>query len=156
MGDSASEIEARYLGMVPGARAPKLKPDGAPAGPKRRGKKPQRWSVRQVCEKCSAAPVVYLALLEMARERGSRVVTPTRDTLSERTGIVRKPTISAALSALAEARWIRRDLVPVSVGSRTAARLLRITVITVSNAERSLRRDSHSNAERSLRRESRK
>lgn len=129
MGETAAEIEARYLGMVPGKRAPKPpKTDGAPAGgPKRRGRKPEPWTLRRVSEACWAAPTVYLALLEAAA--GASTCTPTRATLCDATGIRRLKTVSAALTVLESAGWIRRSHVPVTVGTKRAATLLRIRVL---------------------------
>ncbi len=65
----------------------------------------------------------------MAEERGSTMVTPTREDLSERTAIRRLPTITAALTALSEARWIRVQHVPVIQWGRRTATLLRILLL---------------------------
>jgi hypothetical protein len=48
--------------------------------------------------------------------------------LAEITGITREKTISTALSALEQAGWIERVHVPVTVGGKRTATLLRITL----------------------------
>lgn len=78
-------------------------------------------------KKCGGAPAVYLALVQMRDERGGGVITPTRAELCALTGITRLNTISAALTALHEAGWIRRKNVPDPTG-KTRNSLLRITV----------------------------
>ena len=87
-----------------------------------------QWTLRKVYAECRAAPVVWIALLDMATERGRAVVTPTRDVLVEATGITRLPTISAALTALESAGWIDRVHVPVYEGGRQTATTLRIII----------------------------
>lgn len=74
-------------------------------------------------------PSVYLALADLAAEVGARVVTPTREQLSQLTGIKKLDAISKALTALSKARWIHRIHVPVSSGGVQIATLLRIVLL---------------------------
>lgn len=91
----------------------------------RRSKPP--WTLAQVRTECSSAPTVWLALMDMAEERGSSVLTPTRQILSEATGIKKLATVSMALSALDRARWIDRVHIPSwQDGQRTT--LLRLVL----------------------------
>ncbi|TWT41091.1 hypothetical protein RAS1_37830 [Phycisphaerae bacterium RAS1] len=73
------------------------------------------------------AVAVWFALADMAEERKSAVVTPTRDELSQRSGANFK-SVSAALTLLESAGWIDRVHVPVKVGGRQTATLLRIAL----------------------------
>jgi hypothetical protein len=59
---------------------------------------------------------------------GKPIVTPTRATIGKAAGIDRAPTISRALTALEAAGWIDRVHVPVTVGGRQTATLLRIVL----------------------------
>jgi len=70
--------------------------------------------------------VVWLALTDLADARGSAVVTPTRGQLAALTGIRRHKSISQVLTTLEKAGWIDRMHVPVIVGGKRAATLLRI------------------------------
>jgi len=96
---------------------------------KRRQAKRRRkqWAAKRIHSKCKSAIAVQWALVEMADDRGSDVVTPTRKTLSARTGIKRLNTISEALTTLTRAGWIDRDLIPVGRG-KDQKRLLRLIV----------------------------
>ncbi|MBK9120701.1 MAG: hypothetical protein IPM18_14065 [Phycisphaerales bacterium] len=129
-------MQARYAKPRPEPATVKAVPKpatgarGRKAAPKpirARGRKTRRGTVRELHKACSAAPVVYLALLDLAGR--STVCTPTRETLSAATGIPRLKTISAALTALEKASWIRRAHVPVLVGSKRTATLLRIQIL---------------------------
>jgi len=51
----------------------------------------------QVYRSCPAAPAVWLALQDLAEQRGSLVVTPTRAHLMKLTGIRSAETVSRAL-----------------------------------------------------------
>lgn len=114
---------------------------------RRRGKP---WSLIRLHRECWAAPTVFLALVQLGNERGSPVVTPTREVLSALTGIRRLPTITAALTALDKANWIQRFIIPVGGGAehktmlrivihRSAHNTLGTGVHAVSNATRSTR-----------------
>ena len=92
---------------------------------KRRG--PQ-WTIGQVYGKRPSALAVWTALCDMADERGSSVLTPTRVQLAELTGIKRHKTISAALTTLEAAGWVDRVHVPVSEHGKRTATLLRIVL----------------------------
>ena len=90
-------------------------------------RRPKPWTLAQVRTECSSAPTVWLALMDMAEERGSSVLTPTRQILSEATGIKKHATVSMALSALERARWIDRVHIPSwQNGQRTT--LLRLVL----------------------------
>jgi hypothetical protein len=91
-------------------------------------KRKKQESLAALIARQRSAPTVWLALCDMADERGSRVVTPTREQLRELTGLNEK-TISAALTALEEVGWIDRVHKPVMVGQKRVATLLRITLI---------------------------
>jgi len=78
--------------------------------------------------KSHAASNVFGALEDMAAERGSPVITPTRQQLMDTTGVRKTATISAALTALEQAGWIDRVHVPVMVGSRQTATVLRVVL----------------------------
>ena len=92
--------------------------------PKRR---PKEWTLAKVRQTCPSAPAVWVALCDMAAERGSNLVTPTRESLAAATGIKKPGTISEALTALTKAQWIDRILVASSQnGLRTT--LLRIVL----------------------------
>ncbi|MFH0983387.1 MAG: helix-turn-helix domain-containing protein [Planctomycetota bacterium] len=86
------------------------------------------WPLADVYRASHAAPVVWLALLDLADKRGTPVVTPTREGLAKATGIDRHKSISRALTALEQAGWIDRRHVPVGKGGRQVATLLRIVL----------------------------
>lgn len=88
----------------------------------------QQWTIAQVYGKRPTALVVWTALCDMADERGSSVLTPTRAHLSGLTGITRHKTISAALTTLEKAGWVDRVHVPVSEHGKRTATLLRIVL----------------------------
>ncbi|MBK9118011.1 MAG: helix-turn-helix domain-containing protein [Phycisphaerales bacterium] len=128
MRETAAEIEARYLGMAPAGKASSKKVKPGRTGPKRRSRKVKCWTLAKVWATCPSAVAVWLALREIAAEKSSRVLTPTREMIAVRTGIERRPTISRALTTLENAGWIARAHVPVTVGTRRAATLLRIVL----------------------------
>ncbi len=72
-----------------------------------------------------AAPAVWIALCDMAREKASNFVTPTRAELAQRAGCNEK-TVSACLTTLEGAGWITRQHQPVVENSQQTATLLRI------------------------------
>jgi len=86
------------------------------------------WTLAKLVAECSSAPAVFLALCELAAERGSHVTTPTRAILSLRTGLSAE-TISKGLTALESAGWVSREHVPVKVGNVQTATLLRIVLL---------------------------
>ena len=49
--------------------------------------RPKQWSRAKLYQECRAAPVVWGVLEDMAYERGSPVITPTREQLTAATGI---------------------------------------------------------------------
>lgn len=81
----------------------------------------------------SSAPVVWLALEELAAKSGSSLVTPTRPQISEITGIKRKQTISAALTALVQGGWIERSHKLVTKVDGNLAKLTRIFLLRPRN-----------------------
>lgn len=89
----------------------------------------KRWTLAKVYAESWAAPIVWVALLEMRHARGSPVVTPTRGRLAKATGIDRLKTISTALTALEHAGWIERCHVPKFKGGMQTATVLRIEII---------------------------
>lgn len=130
---------------------------------KRRPKRQKLWTLKRVIAECRIAPAVWMALCDMADERGSIVVTPTRELLSKVTGIRRLPTLSRALTVLHNAGWLIRTLVPA--GDITARKtLIRITLCrierktfhtvggAVSNEKRSTSRERKTCADSSFRR----
>lgn len=126
-----SDVKREYIGVRPGLRAVR-----APVLPDTRTEKPQRkarrrrtpWTLARLVRRFRSAPAVWLALLDLADARGSKIVTPTRPELAEATGIARMKTISAALTALECAGWIERVHVPVRDGGQVTALLLRIVL----------------------------
>jgi len=96
----------------------------------RRKRKTQRelWALARVCETCPSAARVWVALQDSAIERGSPVLTPTRESLAQATGIRRLQTISDALTALTKASWLDRIHVPVVEGGLQTATLLRLVL----------------------------
>jgi len=72
---------------------------------RRRGK---QWTLLQVKAECRSALIVWCALLEMAGERGSRMIFPTHKRLEELTGIKRPGTLSKSITTLDAAGWIQR------------------------------------------------
>ncbi len=104
-------------------------------------RRPKPWTLARVRRECPSAPTVWVALMDMAEERGSSVLTPTRQMLSEATGIKKHATVSTALTALESACWIDRVHVPSwKDGQRTTLlrlvlrRSARKTVRTVRSA----------------------
>lgn len=109
------------------------------------------WPVWKLVKENRSAPAVWLALLELAN--GRKIVTPTREQIAHAAGISRRPTVSAALTTLADGGWIDRMYKPVFQGGRQTATLLRIAMLrrerksfptqtAVENENRSLRRKS--------------
>ena len=86
------------------------------------------WSLAKLHRACHSAPVVWLALQELADARGSARVTPTRAELCKLTGIRKPDTVSKALTALRKAAWIEIDHVPVSKAGKRTATLLRVVL----------------------------
>lgn len=75
-------------------------------------RRPKCWSLAQACAHCPSAARVWIALLDLAAERGSSVLTPTREQLATATGIRKHDTISTALTTLERALWLDRVHVP--------------------------------------------
>lgn len=94
------------------------------------------WPLAKLAATCSRAPVVWLALLDMRAERGSCVLTPTRETLAAATGIRRLPTLSRALTTLENAGWLERVLIPVRTGGVRTATLMRVVLKRAPRMER--------------------
>ena len=85
------------------------------------------WPLAKLRDTCPSAPVVWVALCDLAAERGTPVLTPTRKLLASLTGIERLRTISTALTTLAKAGWMDRTLVP-SFRDGIRKTLLRVTL----------------------------
>ena len=85
-----------------------------------------QFTLGQVYVIYRAAPVVWLALQDMAGRRRSSVITPTRAELAKATGIRRHRTISTALSVLEAAGWLSRIHIPVNADGHRTATLLRL------------------------------
>ena len=66
------------------------------------------WSLNHLkkCGGCKDAFLVWLALETLSIQAGNKIITPTRALISALTGINRPSTISKALTALHNARWI--------------------------------------------------
>ena len=84
------------------------------------------WTLARLWRENAPAVCVWQALELLAA--GKSVVTPTREIISKAAGIHRLPTISAALTTLEAAGWISRAHVPVTVGGKQTATLLRIVL----------------------------
>ena len=123
--NSDAAVRAHYQGRV---FSPRLT---APPPPRRRTQAPRKqrarpWSLARVARACRSAPVVWLALNNLADARRSAVVTPTRANIADAGGLRSAKTVSAALTILEAAGWIERVHVPVTIGGKRAATLLRI------------------------------
>ncbi|HLX64690.1 MAG TPA: helix-turn-helix domain-containing protein [Planctomycetota bacterium] len=93
----------------------------------RRARRPKPKPLAALVSECLTAPAVYLALESMAAERGSAVITPTREDLARLTGLSLE-TVSKGLTALDKARWIHRAHVPKFSNGVRVATLLRIVL----------------------------
>lgn len=96
--------------------------------PRAQKPRPKVATLAELRSGCRDAPAVWLALCDLSAERGSVLITPTRETLCTMTGIKRAKTVSKGLTALVNGGWIDRELIPVTVAGRQTARLLRITL----------------------------
>ena len=94
--------------------------------PSRRRKK--QWALSKVCRACRSAPAVWLVLADLAAERRSHLVTPTRELLSRVSGVRGLKTVSKALTTLHNAGWIERIHKPVTQSGKRTATLLRIVL----------------------------
>lgn len=120
---------------------------------KQRRKKAKRtnpWSLDRVVKGRLSAAAVWIALNDLAEEKGSSVVTPTRKDLSTRTGVSEKY-ISKALTRLEEAGWIDRHHVPVQHDGQRTATLLRVTIRR--NGQSKIAANNRSDAPRGRRRQ---
>lgn len=112
------------------------------------------WPLARVVRDCRSAPAVWLALLDLGEERGSRLVTPTRDMLVKRTGIVRLPTISQALTLLDRAGWIEVEHIPKQdARGRRSATLLRVRLLRMERKTLATEQSAVSNEKRSISKE---
>lgn len=100
-------------------------------------RRPKPWTLARVRRECPSAAAVYLALLDLAAERRTSLLTPTRKLLASMTGIKKHQTISQALTTLTRAGWIDLNHIPSSNrGQRTTLlrlilrRMHRKTVLT--------------------------
>jgi len=91
-------------------------------------KRCHQWPLAKVVRECRSAAAVWLSLEDMAHERGSVVVTPTREAIAVAASLKKHDTVSEALSALEAAGWIERRHVPVFKGGRQVAVVLRIAL----------------------------
>ncbi len=94
----------------------------------RRSRAPQadRWPLAKVFKARPSAVAVWQAMCDLADERRSPVVTPTRARIAAMTGI-NEQTVSDALTTLDEAGWIGRVHVPRLDGGKRVT-LLRIVL----------------------------
>lgn len=106
-------------------------------------RRPKPWTLARVRRECPSAAAVYLALLDLAAERRTSLLTPTRKLLASMTGIKKHQTISQALTTLTRAGWIDLNHIPSSNrGQRTTLlrlilrRMHRKTVHIVSTEKR--------------------
>ncbi|MFA7279139.1 MAG: hypothetical protein WC100_03495 [Sterolibacterium sp.] len=90
--------------------------------------KKQIDEIETVTTTARLAPAVWLALQQIANERGSPTVTPTRAQLVKLSGVNRVATISDCLSVLELAGWIDRKLMPVNNNGKMV-RMLRIKLL---------------------------
>lgn len=86
------------------------------------------WSLAKLRGECGAAPAVWIALIDLAAERESNIVTPTREQIAEVIGINRVKTISTAFTVLEKAGWIERAHIPVVESGKRTATLLRLVL----------------------------
>lgn len=86
----------------------------------------KQLSLADVTKRRPSAVSVWVALNDLAAERGTHVVTPTRSDLAARTGLAEQ-TISDALTTLHEAGWISRQVI-YRKNAEGVAGLLRIVV----------------------------
>lgn len=119
-------IDRDYTGLRLGSVATnsEVHADVSPDRPTRR--RGAAWSLARVCERGFLAIAVWQALVDLARDRNSLIVTPTREMLGAAIGRKRHKSISRALTILERARWISRMHVPVGDGDQRTATLLRI------------------------------
>ena len=104
-------------------------PNDTPRPRAKQGRKRRRaWAVKKLHAECRAAPAVWLALCELAAERGSSLLTPTREQICKIAGISRPRTISTALRALADAGWIDVHRVRVSGKNGGFATLMKVVL----------------------------
>jgi hypothetical protein len=90
--------------------------------------RPRQWTLAELRKACGSAPTVWLALTDMATDRSSAIVTPTRQMIADATGIKKPLTISRALTALECGGWIDRAHIPVINGGIRTATLLRLVL----------------------------
>jgi len=91
-------------------------------------KRRHQWPLAKVVRACPSAASVWLAMLDLAGERGSALITPTRKQLAALSGIGKLATVSRALTTLERAGWIVREHIPVKDGGVRSATLLRIVL----------------------------
>lgn len=92
-------------------------------------KKRKAWSLARVGKACKAAGLVWLALKQIAKEEGTRVVCPTRKKLCKRSGVRDVKTITLALNTLEAAKWIDRAHFPSSRPTGERVTLLKIVLL---------------------------
>ena len=71
-------------------------------------KSQRQWSISKVTKACRSAPAVWLALEQLAAEKGTHVVCPKRKLLCKLGGIRDVKTITLALNTLEESGWLNR------------------------------------------------
>ena len=89
-------------------------------------KSQRQWSLARVTKTCRSAPAVWLALERLAADKGTRVVTPTRDLLCKLSGLRSVKTTTLALNALESAGWVDRAHFPAYRASGQRVTLLKI------------------------------
>lgn len=113
-------------------------------------RRPKPWPIVKLYGECRAAPVVWLTLCDMAADRGSPVVTPTREQIAQATGIKKLATVSAGLTALHKAAWLDREHVPITQAGRQVATMLRLVLRRVAGAHSRSARKTASTAQTSV------
>lgn len=88
--------------------------------------KRRQWSLARVTKACRSAPAVWLALEQLAADKGARIVTPTRDLLCKLGGLRNVKTVTLALNTLEAAGWVDRAHFPAYRASGQRVTLLKI------------------------------
>lgn len=109
-------------------------------------RRPRQWPLDRLYRECRAAPVVWLALSEIANEVESNHVTPTRELLSKRTGIRRMQTVSDALTTLSQGHWAKIEHIPVTENHRQVGTVLEIKLLHRRNENRCIGRNAEGQA----------
>lgn len=98
--------------------------------------RPRQWPLPRLWKACKAALPVWYALHDLANESGTNTVTPTRAKLAQMTGIRRLPTITDALRALSQGKWLRIEHIPVVENRKQVGTVLKIKLFHRANENR--------------------